>query len=72
MENSPAGDVTVENVTVMVMDVNDQPPVFNQEQYSIGVPEGLGNFSNLPAVTDGLGPICLNYLGGRSPSIKTG
>jgi len=56
VENSPAGDVTVENVTVMVMDVNDQPPVFNQEQYSIGVPEGLGNFKILPIVIDEFAP----------------
>ena len=42
LANKPTGDFTVENVTVTVIDVNDQPPVFNQEQYSIGIPENLG------------------------------
>ena len=42
VDNKPTGDFTVENVTVMIIDVNDQPPVFNKEQYSIGIPENLG------------------------------
>ncbi len=32
------GDVRIENVTILVIAVDDQPLVFSQEQYSIGIP----------------------------------
>ena len=41
-DNKTTNDFTIQNVTVVVLDVNDQPPIFNQEQYTITVPENLG------------------------------
>lgn len=31
-------NVRIENVTILVIAVDDQPLVFSQEQYSIGIP----------------------------------
>jgi len=33
------------NVTVVVIDVNDEPPQFNQDQYRVGIPEDLSTHS---------------------------
>jgi hypothetical protein len=43
-DGKPTSDFTTQNVTVVVIDVNDQPPVFNQDQYTIMIPENLGNY----------------------------
>ena len=38
----PSDDFTIERVTVVVMDVNDQAPRFDQDTYVVAVPENLG------------------------------
>lgn len=41
-DGKATGDFTSQNVTVVVIDINDQPPIFNQDQYTITIPENLG------------------------------
>ena len=38
----PSDDFTIERVTVVVMDINDQAPRFDQDTYVVAVPENLG------------------------------
>lgn len=43
MGDLATSETTVVNVTVVVIDVNDEPPQFGQDQYRVGIPENLSN-----------------------------
>lgn len=48
VDGLPVGDSTTTNVTIVVGDVNDQAPVFNQKEFHVIIPEDIGTNNPLP------------------------
>lgn len=42
------GDSTISNVTIVVGDVNDQPPLFNEREFNVTISEDIGTNIPLP------------------------
>ena len=44
VDDAATSESSVLNVTVVVIDVDDQPPQFERERFSVGIPENLSNY----------------------------
>lgn len=44
----PAGDSTTSNITIVVGDVNDQAPLFNEKEFNVTISEDIGTNTPLP------------------------
>ena len=50
VNNQPTNDSSVEDVHVVVVDVNDEAPFFEHNQYTVGAPESIGIGEALPGL----------------------
>lgn len=50
VDGEPVGDSVVTNITIVVGDMNDQEPVFNQHEFNITIPEDIGENTPLPGL----------------------
>lgn len=48
VEGLPVGDSAISNVTIVVGDVNDQPPLFNEREFNVTISEDIGTSIPLP------------------------
>ncbi|XP_035214777.1 cadherin-related family member 1-like [Stegodyphus dumicola] len=46
----PVGESTTANVTIVVGDVNDQPPIFNEKEFNVTISEDIGPHTPLPGL----------------------
>lgn len=50
MDGFPVGESSVANVTIVVGDVNDQAPVFNEREFNVTISEDIGVNIPLPGL----------------------
>lgn len=48
IEGLPVGDSTISNVTIVVGDVNDEQPLFNEREFNVTISEDIGTNTPLP------------------------
>ncbi|XP_055941511.1 cadherin-23-like [Argiope bruennichi] len=50
VDGLPVGESTTSNVTIVVGDVNDQAPLFNEREFNVTIPEDIGTNTPLPGL----------------------
>ncbi|CAL1286590.1 unnamed protein product [Larinioides sclopetarius] len=50
VDGLPVGESSVSNVTIVVGDVNDQAPLFNQREFNVTISEDIGTNTPLPGL----------------------